>query len=258
MKTELHVALIQMDLAWEQPQVNRKNIEDYLGEVVLGTDVIFLPEMFSTGFTMHPERVAESISGVTIQWMQQWAKKLNSAIAGSLVIEEEGQFYNRFVWVNIEGTIDYYDKRHRFTLAGEDQTYQSGQTNGIITFKGWNICLRICYDLRFPVWSRNTSNYDLLVFVANWPTPRIHAWDTLLQARAIENMSYTIGVNRIGTDANDNVYPGHSAVYDPFGTCMGTAKIKAEVVQITLNKREQEKIRSQFNFLNDRDSFLLQ
>lgn len=258
MKTELNVALIQTDLLWEQPQANRKLIETYFEQLASNTDVVFLPEMFSTGFTMRPELVAESMSGVTIQWMKQWSKKLQVAVAGSIAIEEEGKFYNRFVWVNVDGSIHHYDKRHRYTPAGEDLAYQAGETDGIIDFKGWKVCLRICYDLRFPVWSRNTSDYDLLVFVANWPAPRIHAWDTLLQARAIENMSFTLGVNRIGSDANDNIYPGHSAAYDPLGACLGTAENKPGLTQVTLNKNDQEAIRTQLNFLNDRDSFLLQ
>ena len=258
MKTELNVALIQTDLLWEQPQANRKHIETYFEQLTSNTDVVFLPEMFSTGFTMRPELVAESMSGVTIQWMKQWSEKLQVAVAGSIAIEEEDQFYNRFVWVNADGSIHHYDKRHRYTPAGEDLAYQAGETDGIIDFKGWKVCLRICYDLRFPVWSRNTSDYDLLVFVANWPAPRIHAWDTLLQARAIENMTFTLGVNRIGSDANDNIYPGHSAAYDPLGACLGTAENKPGLTQVTLNKNDQEAIRTQLNFLNDRDSFLLQ
>ena len=258
MKTELNVALIQTDLLWEQPQANRKQIETYFEQLASNTDVVFLSEMFSTGFTMRPELVAESMSGVTIQWMKHWSEKLQVAVAGSIAIEEEGKFYNRFVWVNVDGSIHHYDKRHRYKPAGEDLAYQAGETDGIIDFKGWKVCLRICYDLRFPVWSRNTSDYDLLVFVANWPAPRIHAWDTLLQARAIENMSFTLGVNRIGSDANDNIYPGHSTAYDPLGACLGTAENKPGLTQVTLNKNDQEAIRTQLNFLNDRDSFLLQ
>ena len=258
MKTDLNVVLIQSDLVWEDPKANRNQIEEYLGQVTSDADMVFLPEMFTTGFSMNPERLAEPMSGVTIQWMQQWSKKLNASIAGSIIIEEEGLYYNRLVWVNQEDNIQHYDKRHCFTLAGEDKAYQSGKSDGIITFKGWRICLRICYDLRFPVWSRNTSDYDLLVFVANWPAPRIHAWDTLLQARAIENMSFTLGVNRIGADAKDTIYPGHTAAYDALGACIGTAKSNPGLVQITLHKEDQEKVRQQLNFLNDRDSFLLQ
>ena len=258
MKTALNVAFIQTDLLWEQPQANRKQIETYFEQLASNTDVVFLPEMFSTGFTMRPERVAEPMSGITIQWMKRWSEKLQVAVAGSIAIEEEWKFYNRFVWVNVDGSTHHYDKRHRYTPAGEHVAYQAGATDGIIDFKGWKVCLRICYDLRFPVWSRNTSAYDLLVFVANWPAPRIHAWDTLLQARAIENMSFTLGVNRIGSDANDNIYPGHSAAYDPLGACLGTAENKQGLTQVTLNKNDQEAIRTQLNFLNDRDSFLLQ
>lgn len=164
MKTELNVALIQTDLVWEQSQANRKQIETYFEQLASNTDVVFLPEMFSTGFTMRPELVAEPMSGITVQWMKQWSEKLQVAIAGSIAIEEEGQFYNRFVWVNIDGSIHHYDKRHRYTPAGEDLTYLAGETNGIIDFKGWKVCLRICYDLRFPVWSRNTSDASFLLY----------------------------------------------------------------------------------------------
>ncbi len=257
MGTKLNIAVIQIDLEWEQPLRNRKNIEMYLQTLQQGTDVVFLPEMFSTAFTMRPQNVAEPMNGDTIQWMLHWAKNTQFAIAGSCVIEEEGRFYNRFLWVNPDGQIHFYDKRHPFTLAGEHKVYETGQNSGIIQFKGWKICLRICYDLRFPVWSRNTEDYDVLVYVANWPSPRINAWDTLLQARAIENMSFTIGVNRVGIDTKENVYPGHSAVYDCLGAPLGFLKEKEGVIQVTLVKKDQDKIREKLNFLNDRDTFTL-
>ena len=258
MKNELNVALIQTNLVWEQPKVNREHIESFLKAVSKEADIVFLPEMFSSGFTMNPERVAESMLGTTVEWMKNWSIKLDAAVAGSLVIEEEGKFYNRFVWVNTDGSIHYYNKKHLFTLAGEHQVYQEGDLDGIIQFKGWNVCLRVCYDLRFPVWARNTKGYDLLVYVANWPAPRIHAWDTLLQARAIENMSYVVGVNRVGEDAKNNQYPGHSAVYDCLGATKGLAGKTEGITEITLNKKDQDIIRTQLNFLSDRDSFLLQ
>lgn len=258
MKDEIKVALIQMDLAWERPHDNLILFDKHLEQLQSETDVVLLPEMFTSGFTMCPENVAEKMNGNTIQWMLLWAKKHNTAVAGSLIIEEEGLYYNRFVWINSDESIYFYDKRHTFTLAGEDRAYQAGKNDGILQFKGWKVCLRICYDLRFPVWSRNTMDYDLLVYVANWPSPRAHAWDTLLQARAIENMSYTLGVNRIGKDAKQNTYSGRSAVYDTLGATVVCATDKEGIFYATLNKSKQATKRSQLNFLNDRDSFTLQ
>ncbi|MDB4643500.1 nitrilase family protein [Flavobacteriaceae bacterium] len=258
METKLNVALIQTDLVWEQPGENRKHIEFYLNKVSKRADVIFLPEMFTSGFTMNPKSVAESMSGTTITWMKNWSVKLGAAIAGSLVVEENGKFYNRFVWVNDDGSTHYYNKRHLFTLAGEDQVYEEGTDQSVFNFKGWNVCLRICYDLRFPVWSRNKNTYDLLVFVANWPAPRINAWDALLKARAIENMSYVIGVNRIGKDAKKNEYPGHSVVYDLLGHATISPGEEGGVLETILDKKVQDEVRTTLNFLEDQDSFLLQ
>tara|TARA_B100000768_G_C11228757_1_gene354062 strand:+ start:115 stop:891 length:777 start_codon:yes stop_codon:yes gene_type:complete len=257
MKNELNVALIQTNLVWEQPKVNREQIESYFKMVSKQADVVFLPEMFSSGFTMNPESISESMNGTTVDWMKKWSIKIDAAIAGSLAIKEDGKFYNRFIWVNTDGSIHYYNKKHLFTLAEEHRTYIEGDSNGIIEFKGWKVCLRVCYDLRFPVWSRNTEDYDLLVYVANWPSPRINAWDILLQARAIENMSYIVGVNRIGKDALKNNYPGHSAAYDFLGACIGAMGTGAGIVEVCLNSKDQEKTRKQLDFLKDQDSFLL-
>jgi predicted amidohydrolase len=173
--------------------------------------------MFTTGFTMQPERVAETMNGETIQWMQSLAKAKNAAITGSLIIVEEGKYYNRLVFVFPTGEIQQYDKRHLFTLAGEDGVFTAGTSKVLIEYKGWKICPLICYDLRFPVFSRNVENYDLLIYVASWPKTRIAAWDTLLKARAIENMSYTIGVNRLGVDGTNLEYVGHSQIVDYLG-----------------------------------------
>lgn len=258
MEEKLNVALVQTNLEWEQPEHNRKKIEAYLHTIEAEVDVVFLPEMFTSAFTMTPHKIGESMSGETVQWMLHWAKTFKFAIAGSCVIKENELFYNRFLWVNPDRQIHFYDKRHPFTLAGEHKKYEAGQNSGIILFKGWKICLRICYDLRFPVWSRNIEDYDLLVYVANWPSPRINAWDTLLQARAIENMSFTIGVNRVGTDEKGNTYPGHSAIYDCLGAPLGFLKDEENILQVTLVKESQDDIRKKLNFLNDRDLFILQ
>jgi predicted amidohydrolase len=256
MKPDLRITALEVPLIWEQILQNRIFIEKQFQGLSQKTDLVLLPEMFTTGFTMKPQEVAETMRGETIQWMKEWAAKLGSALGGSLVIEEEGKFYNRFIFITPAGTISYYDKRHPFTLAGEHLIYASGKNDGILEYKGWKICLRICYDLRFPVWSRNTQNYDLLIYVANWPKPRINAWDTLLQARAIENMSYVIGVNRIGEDQKGHLYPGHTAVYDGLGNCVSVKSKESEsVISAKLNFLEQQELRKQLRFLEDQDNF---
>ncbi|MCL4151052.1 UNVERIFIED_CONTAM: hypothetical protein GTU68_054534, partial [Idotea baltica] len=221
----LEVACIQTELIWENPKENRAVFEDKINQLAQ-VDLIILPEMFSTGFTMNPSSVAESMDGLTVQWMVKMAQSTDAAIMGSLVIKEKGHYFNRLVFAEPSGEIKQYDKRHAFTLAGEDKAYTVGQDKLIITYKDWKICPMICYDLRFPVWSRNRNEYDVLIYVANWPKPRILAWDTLLKARAIENMSYCVGVNRIGQDINGYEYIGHSAVYGPLGEELSTSLAK--------------------------------
>ena len=190
MHDQLKIALIQSDLVWENPKKNRKHFKEKIESISKPVDMIVLPEMFSTGFTMNAKDVAETMDGKTVAWMKKKALKTNAAIIGSLVISEDGKFYNRLLFVEPSGDIHIYDKRHTFTLAGEEKIYASGTKKLIVDYKGWKICPLVCYDLRFPVWARNTENYDVLLYVANWPKPRILAWDTLLKARAIENMSY--------------------------------------------------------------------
>ena len=213
--------------------------------------------MFTSGFTMNPEAIAETMNGETIHWMKQLAQQKNCAITGSLVIQENGNFYNRMVFVYPSGKIDFYDKRHLFTLAGEEKIYTKGIDKVIVSYNNWNICLQICYDLRFPVFVRNTEDYDLLLYVANWPKVRITAWDALLKARAIENMTYTVGVNRIGEDANQLNYPGHSKVIDYLGNEMLDCENELGVFCVELYKTKQNEMRQKTNFLNDRDDFNL-
>ena len=253
----MKVALIQLPLVWEDPKSNRVNIEQKINAIESGTDLIVLPEMFTTGFTMQPERVAETINGDTIQWMQSLAKSKNTAITGSLIIVEEEKYYNRFVFVFPTGEIQQYDKRHLFTLAGEDGVFTAGTSKVLIEYKGWKICPLICYDLRFPVFSRNTENYDLLIYVANWPKTRINAWDTLLQARAIENMSYTIGVNRLGVDDNNLEYVGHSQVADYLGNLVIEPQTTEGVFITELDKDSLHETRKKLNFLKYQDLFKL-
>jgi len=214
--------------------------------------------MFTTGFTMHAAKVAETMQGETVSWLKNLAKEHNAAFMGSIVITEAHNFYNRLLFVEPSGKITYYNKRHAFTLVGEEKTYTSGTKKVILDYKGWKICPLICYDLRFPVWARNTEDYHILIYVANWPKPRISAWDTLLKARAIENMSYCIGVNRIGIDGVKCEYPGHSAVYDVLGNRIAHLEPNKEQIQVvTLEKRHIQAYRNKFKFLNDRDNFTI-
>ncbi|MEY4012453.1 MAG: hypothetical protein RIT22_1577 [Bacteroidota bacterium] len=251
----MKTALIQIPLVWEDPKSNRSCIEEKIKSIEEGTDLIVLPEMFTTGFTMQPERVAETMQGETIGWMQSLAKAKNCAITGSLVIIEDKKYYNRLLFVFPSGEIQYYNKRHLFTLAGEDKSYTKGTQKLIIEYRGWKICPLICYDLRFPVFARNAEEYDILLYVANWPTIRIQAWDTLLKARAVENMSYTIGVNRVGTDEKEYDYSGHSQVVDFLGNYTIAPQEASGVFYAQLDKEALEKTRTKLGFLNDQDAF---
>ncbi|MEO5789848.1 amidohydrolase [Gelidibacter sp.] len=256
MSETLNIALIQTELTWENPEQNRAHILKKIIAIVDPVDVIVLPEMFTSGFTMTPQNVAETMHGETITWMKSVAAQKQAAITGSLVIIEDDNYYNRMVFVHPNGKTEHYDKRHTFTLAGEDKVYTAGSKKIMIDYKGWKICPLVCYDLRFPVWSRNSENYDVLIYVASWPAIRMVAWDTLLKARAIENMSYCVGVNRVGKDANNHEYSGHSAVYDVLGNRIDTIPFDKEAVEIvTLKKQDIEQNRSKFNFLADQDQF---
>jgi omega-amidase len=253
----MKIALIQSSLFWENPISNRNFFEEKINAITEKVDLIVLPEMFTTGFTMNPESIFETIQGETIQWLQSLAKAKNYTITGSLVIKENGNFYNRFVFVFPSGEIQFYDKRHLFTLAGEDKVYTSGKEKLIVDYLGWKICPLICYDLRFPVFARNIGNYDVLIYVANWPKTRINAWDILLKARAVENMCYTIGVNRIGVDDNNLEYVGHSQAVDFLGNSVLVPQEIEGVFIVELNKENLLETRNKLGFLNDSDSFEL-
>lgn len=253
----MKVAIIQSVIVWENPEANRVYFEQKINAIEVGINLIVLPEMFTTGFSMNPAQVAESMNGKTVLWMQDLAKAKNAAITGSFVIEENGNFYNRMLFVFPSGEIQHYDKRHLFTLAGEEKVYTRGVQKLIVNYLGWKICPLVCYDLRFPVFARNIEDYDLLIYVASWPKTRIKAWDTLLAARAIENMSYTIGVNRVGVDGSGYEYVGHSQVLDCLGEHL-VAPIEEEGVFITtLEQSNVIEIRKKLNFLSDRDEFEL-
>jgi omega-amidase len=253
----MKIALIQSFLSWENPKANRNYFEEKINAINEKVDLIVLPEMFTTGFTMNPKHVAETMQGKTISLLQSLAKSKNCAITGSLIIKENNNFYNRLVFVFPSGEIQFYDKRHLFTLAGEDKVYTSGQEKLIVNYLGWKICPLVCYDLRFPVFARNVEEYDVLLYVANWPKPRINAWDILLQARAVENLCYTIGVNRIGLDVNNFEYVGHSQVVDFLGNYILEPQEIEGVFVVELNNEKLLDTRNKLGFLNDRDSFEL-
>lgn len=253
----MQISIIQAPLSWENPEANRNYFTKKLQEVPSGTLLVVLPEMFTSGFTMNPENVSETMDGATIHWMKAIAKERNFAITGSVVIREEEKYYNRSLFVFPTGEVEFYDKRHRFSLAGEDKVYTRGTNRKIINYLGWNICLLICYDLRFPVFSRFNDDYDVLIYVANWPQPRINAWDALLKARAIENMSYVVGVNRIGEDENQNHYPGHSQVLDFLGNPIIAPFGEETIATVQLDKETMVANRNKFGFLRDRDIFTL-
>lgn len=252
----LNIALLQTDLSWENPQKNLFNFSSQIAQINNDIDLIVLPEMFTTGFSMNASKLAEEVNGKSVNWMKAIAKKKNCAVVGSIITVEENQYYNRLFFVFPSGVFVYYDKKHTFTLAKENETYTSGNEKLIVEYKGWKICPLICYDLRFPVWSRNSENYDILIYIASWPKKRINAWDALLKARAIENMSYTIGVNRIGKDGNNYEYTGHSILFDCLGNALTKEQNKAaEVILVYIEKNTQEEIRENLGFLNDRDIF---
>ena len=253
----MEIAIIQTKLVWENPKLNRIQFEYKINKISQAVDLIVLPEMFSTGFTMFPKDLAESMNGETVEWMQKIAKSKQTAICGSIIIIENSKYYNRFIFVHPNGEIETYDKRHLFSLAGEHEQYTQGTKKVIIQYKDWKICPQICYDLRFPVFSRNIEEYDLLIYVANWPKPRVTAWDALLKARAIENMSFVIGVNRIGLDVNKHEYIGHSSILDDLGNSIVEANEKDGVFFATLDKSKMIQTRQKLNFLSDKDDFLI-
>ncbi|WP_400076277.1 amidohydrolase [Winogradskyella sp. R77965] len=258
MQNQLKVALIQANLVWENPNENRRLLNNKVDAIKDGVDIIILPEMFTSGFTINASEVAETMDGETISWLKTKTKEKNAVIIGSLVISEDNNYYNRLVCVEPSGQITHYDKRHTFTLAGEHKVYTAGNEKVIINYKGWEICPLICYDLRFPVWARNVESYDLLLYVANWPKVRVNAWDALLKARAIENMAYCIGVNRVGLDGNNHEYSGHSAAYDVLGHRIDSTPENKEATEIVvLEKDHIKKYREKLNFLSDRDDFNL-
>lgn len=255
---QLNFTIIQPDIVWEDKQTNLAQYERYIEQVQEKKEIVVLPEMFSTGFSMAPERLAEPMDGPTVQWMANMSRQHRCILTGSLIIEEEGKYYNRMLWVQPDGKVGYYDKRHLFAYAGEDKHYHAGDRRLIVSVKGFKICLQVCYDLRFPVWARNSGGaYDVLLYVANWPERRSMPWKALLQARAIENMSYVIGVNRVGNDGNDIYHSGDSSVFSPLGELLWQHSDKPICHTITLEKNVVTETRERFPFLNDADKFMV-
>lgn len=264
----LAIAAIQTNLFWEDKEQNLHMFTEKIRAFTEPVDVFILPEMFATGFSMRAEVLAEQNGGPIFQWMKSQAMTRNVAITGSVIVEDGGKYFNRLYWVNPDGTYHVYDKRHLFRMAGEDRYYAGGTHRIIVEYKGWKICPMVCYDLRFPVWSRNRyrhadgkmeCEYDLLIYVANWPERRSHAWKTLLQARAIENLTYVVGVNRVGNDANFIYHSGDSGVYNYKGEIVTTGIISAEeIVYAQLSMQDLMDFRKAFPAGLDADHFVIQ
>ena len=264
--SSLTFTLIQTQLHWENKQANLAMFEEKINAVKEKTEIIVLPEMFSTGFSMKPELFAETMDGETVAWMKKISAEKRVILIGSIIMEEDKKYYNRLIWMLPNGQHGFYDKRHLFAYGQEDAHYTAGNKRLIASVKGWKINLQVCYDLRFPVWARQTPPqegedgrglYDVLVYVANWPERRIHAWKTLLQARAIENQCYVVGVNRAGIDGKNNKYTGDSSVFGPLGEKIWQQSNEPACHTVTLEKEPLREVRTNFPFLNDADKFLL-
>lgn len=257
---DIKITLIQTDLHWQSIGANLAMLEEKIWQIDTPTDLILLPEMFNTGFSMETDELAEPMNFTSFKWMKQMALQTKAVICGSLIIKENGEFFNRLIWMRPDGTFDTYDKRHLFRMADEHNYFSQGSDQLIADLKGWKICPMICYDLRFPVWSRNKNiegklAYDLLIYVANWPAPRVNAWDTLLRARAIENLSYCLGLNRIGKDGNNIDYLGHSVVIGPKGYEICDLKEEETLRTVVLSKNDLLKYREKFPAHMDADKF---
>jgi omega-amidase len=265
--SSLIITIIQTNLYWEDKTANLQLLEEKINGIQEKTEIVVLPEMFSTGFSMQPEKFAEKMDGETVAWMKKIAALKKIILTGSLIIEEEGNYFNRLIWMLPNGQYGYYDKRHRFAFAGEDEKYTAGNKRLIASVKGWKINLLVCYDLRFPVWSRQSNNnkederemeFDLIIYVANWPQRRNLAWKTLLQARAIENQSYVVGVNRVGNDGNNVYHSGDSMIIDPLGEIIYNKEDDEDIFTYTLTKESLDEVRTKFPFWKDADEFFIE
>lgn len=252
----LKITIFQGYLFWENTDKNLQNISLRLSNIREKTDLIILPEMFTTGFTMNAAALAEPMGGKTMQWMQKTAQQYNCVITGSIIIKENNKYYNRLIWMRPDGTHEHYDKRHLFALAKENETYSAGDKKLVVELNGWKICPMICYDLRFPVWMRNVNEaYDLLIIVANWPERRALHWRTLIPARAVENQAYVVAVNRVGHDGNEVYHSGDSTCIGPMGNVIYYKRDEEDLYTFTINGDEPEKTRRALPFLKDADVF---
>ena len=277
--SSLTITIIQPNLHWENKRANLDMLSQKIESIREKTEVVILPEMFSTGFSMHPEMLAEKMDGETIQWMKRIAADKKIILTGSTIIEENEKYFNRLIWMLPNGEYGYYDKRHLFAYANEPQHYAAGNKRLIARVKGWKLNLMVCYDLRFPVWARQSplpnpvrpfiragsppggeaqgQEYDVAMFVANWPEKRNHAWKTLLQARAIENQCYVVGVNRVGEDGNKIYYSGDSMIVDPLGEILYQKANEEDIFTYTLQREKLDEVRERFPFWKDADEFNL-
>ena len=256
----LGCTLIQSQLHWEDKNANLQMFEQKINTITTQTHVVILPEMFSTGFSMQPEKFAEKMDGATVEWMKKIAASKKIILTGSIIIEEEQNYFNRLIWMLPNGQFGYYDKRHLFAYGEEDKYYKAGTKRLIASVNGWKVNLMVCYDLRFPVWSRQqledgSFEYDVLVYVANWPQKRNTAWKSLLRARAIENQCYVIGVNRVGNDGNNIYHSGDSMIIDPLGEILYQKTEEEDIYTTQLNKETLNEVRDKFQFWRDSDDF---
>lgn len=253
----INVAALQSDLHWQSPEANRSHFAAQISQLAQ-VDLIVLPEMFTTGFSMASTDIAEPNDGPTLSWMKTQARTTRAAITGSVAINDGGDYYNRMYWVEPDGRVTQYDKRHLFRMAGEHQHYSPGSQRVIVPWRGLRFCLQVCYDLRFPVFSRNRNDYDALIYIANWPAARAHAWKSLLPARAIENQCFVIGVNRVGKDGNGHDYSGDSVILDYKGNPIAAANTdSSQCIEATLDPADQEVFKEHFPSKLDADEFVI-
>ncbi|MCA8832023.1 amidohydrolase [Hymenobacter pini] len=258
--SDLTVSFVQAALRWHDPAANHQEMSRHIDAISIPTDLIVLPEMFTTGFSMEAAALAEPMDGPTLEWMRLIADARDAVVTGTIIVrDEDGRYFNRLLWVRPDGSVSYYNKRHLFTMAGEHHVYTAGTERLIEEWRGWRICPLICYDLRFPVWSRTPLDqpYDLLLYMANWPAARRTAWMTLLRARAIENLAYTMGVNCVGTDGNGLSYTGDSALLDMRGEYLVEVGNQETSITRTLRRAELTAYRERFPALQDGDAFEL-
>lgn len=251
----LKIALIQSDISWENKDANLIRFQSHIETLPKKVDLVVLPEMFTTGFTMNAEKMAEDMKGPTMEWMSQMASTHQTVVVGSFIAIAGGHYYNRLVWMRPDATYSFYDKKHLFTYADEHRYFSAGKERLVVNVKGWRFLPLICYDLRFPVWSRNSLQYDVLLYVANFPEKRSHAWKSLLVARAIENQAYVIGLNRVGVDGNGISYSGDSTLIDFAGEMVAQSTLIEKNILVTLSQKDLKSFREKFQFLKDQDPF---